>query len=52
MKDPEFLADATKAKLEIEAIDGPTAAKRFARIYELKPALKERLKGIVMTVKQ
>ncbi len=52
MKDPEFLADAAKAKLEIDPLDGPTAAKRFARIYELKPALKERLKGIVMTVKQ
>lgn len=52
MKDPTFLADAKNAKLEIQAIDGPTAAKRYARIYELKQSLKDKLKEIVMPGKK
>ena len=52
MKDPQFLSDAKEAKLEIQAMDGPTAAKRFARIYELKPELKNTLKGIVLAGKK
>ena len=48
MKDPEFLADAKKAKLEIEPLDGPTATKEFAALYDLKPALKAKLKSIVI----
>jgi tripartite-type tricarboxylate transporter receptor subunit TctC len=52
MKDPQFLKDAKSTKLEIQPMDGPTAAKQFARIYELKPGLKETLKGIVLARKK
>jgi hypothetical protein len=48
MKDPEFLADAQKAKLDIKPLDGPTATKQFAALYDLKPALKAKLKSIVI----
>lgn len=52
MKDPEFLAEAEKAKLDIKPVDGPTAAKMFAGLYELKPALTAMLKEIVMPAKK
>lgn len=52
MKDPQFLKDAKSSKLEIQPMEGPTAAKRFARIYQLKPKLKETLKGIVLAKKK
>jgi tripartite-type tricarboxylate transporter receptor subunit TctC len=51
MKDPEFLKDAKNSKLEIQPMDGPTATKGFARIYELKPEIKAKLKEIVLTKK-
>ena len=52
MKDKEFLNDAKKAKLEIEPMDGPTATKRFAALYNLKPELKAKIKDIVLAVKK
>ena len=52
MKDPEFLKDAKKTKLEINPMDGPTATKRFARIYELKSDLREKLADIVIAKKK
>ncbi len=52
MKDKEFLEDANKAKLELEPMDGPTAAKQFAALYDLKPELKNKIKSIVLAVKQ
>ncbi len=51
MKDPEFLKDAKNSKLEIQPMDGPTAAKGFARMYDLKPGIKAKLKEIVLTTK-
>jgi len=48
MKDPEFLADAKKAKLDIQPLDGPRATKQFAALYELNPGLKAKLKDIVI----
>jgi tripartite-type tricarboxylate transporter receptor subunit TctC len=48
MRDPELLAEAKKSKLEIDPTDGPTAAKLFARIYDMDPALLSRLKEIVV----
>jgi tripartite-type tricarboxylate transporter receptor subunit TctC len=51
MKDKEFLQEAEKAKLEIQALDGPTAAKKFAALYDLKPELKTKLKGIIIAKK-
>jgi tripartite-type tricarboxylate transporter receptor subunit TctC len=52
MKDPEFLAEAKKAKLDIEPIDGPTAAKKFSALYNLKPELQAKLKEIVAPSKK
>jgi tripartite-type tricarboxylate transporter receptor subunit TctC len=52
MKDPEFLAEAKKAKLDITPVDGPTAAKMFAGLYELKPELKAKLREIVLPAKK
>ena len=52
MKDKEFLEDAKKAKLDIQALDGPTATKQFAALYNLKPELKAKLKGIVIAAKK
>ena len=52
MKDPEFLKDAKKTKLEINPMDGPTATKRFAKIYELKSELREKLADIVIAKKK
>jgi len=52
LNDPEFLAEAKKAKLDITAVDGPTAAKQFAGLYELKPELKAKLREIVLPAKK
>jgi tripartite-type tricarboxylate transporter receptor subunit TctC len=52
MKDKEFLEDGRKAKLEIQPLDGPTATKQFAALYDLKPELKARLKSIVIAGKK
>ena len=52
MQDKEFLEDAKKAKLEIEPMDGLTATKRFAALYNLKPDLKAKIKSIVLAVKK
>jgi hypothetical protein len=51
MKDPEFLAEAQKAKLDIKPLDGPTATKQFAALYNLKPELKAKLQEIVIAKK-
>jgi tripartite-type tricarboxylate transporter receptor subunit TctC len=52
MKDAEFLADAQKGKVEIKPLDGPTATKQFAALYELKPELKAKLASIVIAGKK
>lgn len=51
LRDPELLAEAEKAKLEIKPVDGPTVAKLMADIYSLKPATQEKLKEIVVPKK-
>jgi hypothetical protein len=49
MRDPEFLADAKKLKLDINPIGGPRTAQIVARSYELDPnvllALKQAILG-------
>jgi tripartite-type tricarboxylate transporter receptor subunit TctC len=35
LKDPEFLAEAKKASLEIEPVDGPTMTKAAAGLYDI-----------------
>jgi len=51
LRDPELLAEAEKAKLEIKPVDGPTVAKLMADVYTLKSATQEKLKEIVIPKK-
>lgn len=44
MKDPEFLADAKKSKLDIDPISGEEVQKMVAGMFKLPPALVARLK--------
>lgn len=48
LRDPELLAEANKAKLEVDPIDGPTTAKTFAGLYELPPSLIAKLKDLLI----
>ena len=48
LRDPELLAEAKKADLEIAPIDGVTTAKTFAGLYELSPSLVAKLKAILI----
>jgi len=48
LRDPELMAEAKKADLEVEPIDGPTTAKTFAGLYELNPSLIAKLKEILI----
>jgi tripartite-type tricarboxylate transporter receptor subunit TctC len=48
LRDPDLLAEAKKADLEIEPIDGATTAKTFAGLYELPPALIAKLKELLV----
>ena len=47
MKDPQFLAEAEKAKLEIDPIDGPGIEKMVNGLYEIEPAIVNRVKQIL-----
>jgi tripartite-type tricarboxylate transporter receptor subunit TctC len=51
LNDPELLAEATKSKLEIEVIDGPTIAKKLAQLYDIKPEVVAKLKEILLPKK-
>jgi tripartite-type tricarboxylate transporter receptor subunit TctC len=48
LKDPEFLADAHKAKLDVEPISGEDLEKRVAKLFHLSPALVAKLKEILI----
>ena len=48
LRDPELVAEANKADLEIAAVDGVTTAKTFASLYELSPSLIAKLKEILI----
>ena len=48
LRDPELVAEAKKAQLEVNPIDGPTTAKTFAGLYELNPALVAKLKELLV----
>jgi tripartite-type tricarboxylate transporter receptor subunit TctC len=48
LRDPELVAEAKKAQLEVNAIDGPTTAKTFAGLYELSPGLIAKLKELLI----
>jgi len=47
MKDPEFLADARKAKLDLNPDDGAALEQNVKEIFDLEPALVARLKEIL-----
>ena len=47
MKDPEFLAEAKKAKLDINAEDGATLEQNVKEVLKLDPALVAKLKEIL-----
>ena len=47
LKDPQFLAEAEKAKLEIDPIDGPGIEKMVNGLYEIEPAIVNRVKQIL-----
>ena len=47
MKDPEFLADAKKANLDVEPIAGQEMERIISGIFKLDPALAAKLKSIL-----
>lgn len=49
LRDRELLAEANKAHLEIDPVDGPTTAKTFAGLYELSPSLIGKLKDLLVS---
>jgi hypothetical protein len=48
MKDPEFLADANKGRLEIDPLDAQQAAAIVASFAKLSPALIAKLKEVMV----
>ena len=49
LKDPEFLADAQKAKLDIEPITGEEMEKMVSKLFTLSPSIVAKLKEILGT---
>ncbi len=47
VKDPEFLADANKAKLDINPLDGAELEKNVREVFNLDPKLVPRAKEIL-----
>jgi hypothetical protein len=47
LKDPQLLAEAEKAKLAIDPIDGPGIEKMANGLYEIEPAIVSRVKQIL-----
>ena len=47
MKDPEFLADTQKAKLDLDPIDGAEIEKQVQELFKLEPALVGKMKEIL-----
>src|SRR5690349_17419699 len=47
LKDPQLVAEAEKAKLEIDPIDGPAVEKMVNGLYEIEPAVVSRVKQIL-----
>ena len=51
LKDPELLAEASKSKLDVEVIDGPTIVKKLGQLYELQPDVIAKLKEVLLPKK-
>jgi hypothetical protein len=47
MKDTQFLAEAEKAKLEIDPVDGPGIEKMVKGLYEIEPTIVNRVKQVL-----
>jgi tripartite-type tricarboxylate transporter receptor subunit TctC len=47
MKDPEFLADTQKAKLDLDAIDGAEIEKQVRELFKLEPTLVAKMKEVL-----
>jgi len=47
MKDPEFLADTQKAKLDLDPIDGAEIERQVRELFKLEPALVSKMKDIL-----
>lgn len=47
MKDPEFLMDTQKAKLDLDPIDGAEIEKQVRELFKLEPALVGKMKEIL-----
>jgi tripartite-type tricarboxylate transporter receptor subunit TctC len=47
MKDPEFIADATKAKLDINPLDGAELERNVHAVFDLDAALVQQAKEIM-----
>jgi hypothetical protein len=47
LRDPKFVAEAEKAKLEIDPIDGPGIEMMVNGLYEIEPAIVNRVKQIL-----
>lgn len=47
LKDPEFLADAKKANLDLNPVRGEEIEKIVAEFFKLDPAIRSKLKGIL-----
>lgn len=48
LKDPEFIADATKAKLDLNPLSGDELEKTVMEIYDAEPAVVAKLKEILL----
>ena len=48
LRDPALLAEAKKAKIDVAPISGPKIAKLMASLYDLKPALKNKLRKLLI----
>lgn len=47
LKDPEFLADTQKAKLDLDPVDGAEIEKQVKELFKLEPALVAKMKEIL-----
>jgi tripartite-type tricarboxylate transporter receptor subunit TctC len=47
LKDPEFLADAKKSKLDLDPVDGEGVERTVNRLFQLSPALVANLKEVL-----
>lgn len=47
LKDKEFLAEAEKSKLDVDAVPGEQVEKIIAGLFKLEPSLVAKLKAIL-----